>query len=508
MSKQIKQYLEYILILLLFAVPLSQLYVADLHFPYVTGRNLLFRLIVEMSAIIFCISRPVGNPFIGTLSIAGITLLLSVMASNLLGVDPYKSMWSSMERMQGFVSLIHYIAYFLILSRVVCRHKKRWISYLGMMSLISFIVAVCGIYGGDHNGYRYGTYLFVNKSYLAAYLLFGIFFTVLLSRQLKHGYLLIAVLLVQVYALYLTQNRGALLALAMSSCVGITFYWFRRRVAVSIILIAAFFGIYKAIDAPGFINNERFHAWKIALAGAVDRPLMGWGQENFDVVYDKYHKKIYETDDWWDNTHNIIVTVLIETGLVGLTFFLVFCFIVYRKIYRCDQFNNWDKAIWRMIAMAFFIKAMFFFETITTSIGLATLMAYLWSLNNVEPLGPQAPAKAMIIIMSCFFMYYTVNEGRAYSKFIYLMSGHRTMRYKIDGFKEYFLNPPKNVDYTRQFFLGFVHGASTVENISMNYKEELYSMALKEIESAIIAHPGQKKLRQARADFLRLVDLD
>ena len=142
MSKQIKQYLEYILVFLLFTVPLSQIYVASLHFPYVTGRNLLFRLIVEICVIIFCFSKPISKPLTNLLSLAGAGLLLSVMVSNLLGADIHRSMWSSMERMQGFVSLIHYIAYFLILSRVVCRHEKRWTAYLGMMSLVSFVVAV------------------------------------------------------------------------------------------------------------------------------------------------------------------------------------------------------------------------------------------------------------------------------------------------------------------------------------------------------------------------------
>lgn len=491
---------------------MSQIYISSLHFPYTTGRNLLFRLIVCLCCILFCLIRPIKKPVSSLLPIAGVALLISVGLSDLFGADPYKSMWSSMERMQGFVSIIHYVAYFLILSATVCAYKKRWAAYLGVLASVSLFVAMCGIYDVVISGEQYFSAFFGNKSYAASYLLFGLFFTLFLAKKTPRlKYLCAASILVHMYAIYLTGNRGTMIAVCVSTYLGLSIYWLRRRIAIAFILAGMAGGLYFAATTPNFIKNERVHIWKVALRGVAERPLLGWGQENFDVLYDK-HSKISRIDPpgmlWWDSAHNIFITALVGTGLMGLVFFLIFCFIAGEEIYTSNELDRRDKIVWMMVAVAFFVKAMFVFEILSTSVGLCVFMAHIWSLNSSSPLKLQFPVRIVAVMLSVIFLYYAANEARAYSRFAYLISCQETMRYKIDGFKNYFANPPMNVDYTRQFFLAYTQAVSTVNAIPKEYKKELYGMALNEIELAIKSHPGQRKLKQIRADFIKLVKLD
>jgi hypothetical protein len=50
----------------------------------------------------------------------------------------------------------------------------------------------------------------------------------------------------------------------------------------------------------------------MALKGIAERPVLGWGQENFNYVFNKYYNpQMFGQEEWFDRTHNVVLDWLI-----------------------------------------------------------------------------------------------------------------------------------------------------------------------------------------------------
>ena len=118
----------------LFVIPFIALHVADsglfdvlswfgggqLFFPFISGKNLLFRILVEIAFAGWAIlaikdaAYRVNVKKTPLLLTYGIFIIILFVA-DIFGVDREKSMWSNFERMEGFVGHIHLFVYFFLL---------------------------------------------------------------------------------------------------------------------------------------------------------------------------------------------------------------------------------------------------------------------------------------------------------------------------------------------------------------------------------------------------------
>ncbi len=81
---------------------------------------------------------------------------------------------------------------------------------------------------------------------------------------------------------------------------------------------------------PSFADpttSTRFWVWGEAWQGFLERPVLGWGPENFTAVFDKYfNPKFYVpgqgTETWFDRAHSVFFDYLAETGALGLLSYL------------------------------------------------------------------------------------------------------------------------------------------------------------------------------------------
>ncbi|MDH4029123.1 MAG: hypothetical protein OEU95_09860, partial [Nitrospirota bacterium] len=91
-----------------FLVPVLPLYVsASMVFPYITGKNFAFRILVEFAAALWL-------PFIlmhreyrlrnSAITLSVLTFTFIVGLADILGVSPYNSFWSNYERMEGYIT--------------------------------------------------------------------------------------------------------------------------------------------------------------------------------------------------------------------------------------------------------------------------------------------------------------------------------------------------------------------------------------------------------------------
>jgi O-antigen ligase len=342
-------------------------------FPYVTGKSLVFRLLVEALVgfyLLLILREPKYLPRASRLAWIAFAFVAWGGISVFTSVDPAKSFWSNTERMDGYLTLLHLFAYFLIVGSVISV-EEGWKEFFQISLIASTLMALCEIreviaihlIAGRTNlrmGATFGT-----PTYLSVYLLFGVFIGFLLiamdyrTRLARWAYSF--AILVQLVGLYYTQTRGALLGLVGGVITAAGFIGWHsrapelqhisrasRRVSIVLaLLIAAFVAAPRlvtelssgALSRIASISLEdgstklRLHNWEIAWQGFLERPVFGWGQENFNAVVKKFDNGTTKSDAdaGFDRAHNQFLDWLIAGGLP--------MFLLYASLFAAAAWN-------------------------------------------------------------------------------------------------------------------------------------------------------------------------
>jgi len=105
----------------IFIIPFIPLIVSNsLFFPFITGKNFTFRIVVEIifaAWVILAVTdktyRPKKSPILYALG----AFIALIALSDAFGINPFKSFWSNYERMEGWVALAHFFAYLYLLTK-------------------------------------------------------------------------------------------------------------------------------------------------------------------------------------------------------------------------------------------------------------------------------------------------------------------------------------------------------------------------------------------------------
>ncbi len=341
----------------LYIVPFLTLYVAnDYFFPFITGKNFWFRIIVELTfvswGLLMLLDAKYRPKFSYLLTTSGIFLIVILLA-NAFGQHPQTSFWSNFERMDGYVTLIHVFMYSLVLGSVLTT-KQQWQAYLHTTLVAAFFTAMYGLaqYTDliETPSARIESFL-GNAAYMAIYMYFHIFVAFWLFAENKNKTLRIVygiLVALFIYTLLGTGTRGTALGflaggtamVAYIALFGAKYPEFRKVAAgVFAFLIVAVSALYIYRDSEFVQGNGslsrianinlvedlkvRGTIWGMAWEGVQDRPLLGWGQGNFNYVFnEKYDPFLYDQEQWFDRAHNIVMDWLIAGGFLGLIAYL------------------------------------------------------------------------------------------------------------------------------------------------------------------------------------------
>lgn len=431
---------------MIFLVPLIPLFVTTSSiFPYITGKNFAFRILVEFAAVLWLglIStnkeyRPGGSPV--TLSILFFTCVVGF--ADLLGVSSYNSFWSNYERMEGYVTILHLALYYVIIKSVL-RTKKEWKIFFNIFVIAGTCVSVyalslpvvppnSSLFSVIYSSRLYGTV--GNPPFLASYLLLTVFFGAILIFHMQRHYLkfvYLVLIAINLIAIYFTASRGAILAAAIGTIMLIMFHILAksispdkkraRQVVISVIalliLISAALVSFKNAElvkhnrtlsrfATMFSDDSvqnRFMAWKYAWEGVKERPVLGWGQENFIGVYTVNPIPFIHEQIWFDRAHNIVIDWLVNAGFLGLLSYLAIfgtAFFVLRASLRKKSVSKNESMMIMTALTAYFIQNLFTFDTINSYILFFTLLAYIDNIDSTNvatnPNKSVDPEKAII----------------------------------------------------------------------------------------------------------------
>ncbi|MFA5318534.1 MAG: O-antigen ligase family protein [Patescibacteria group bacterium] len=412
---------------LFFLALLSPLVVDQrLFFPYVTTSALYFQLITEVLFflwVIFILLYPKQRPKFSLLAKIFSLYILTLILATIFSVNQYLSFWGDTERMMGLFSILHFFALFLV-GISLFRNKKELKLLLTVFVGISSFLCIYGIlqWFGLTNikpGVNRIMATVGNSGVFAGYLIFGLFFSSYLAMSSSEKNWKIAYyagVLLHLIAIFLTGTRGAYLGAAAGIFICLAVLLknlklnkkLRRGAIISVVLIAVLYGLLfinkdnewiksKGFDrATQFSLQEstaitRFMSWKWGLEGFKEKPILGYGLNQFAVPYNKYLEPDYYNyapgDNYFDRAHNIIIELLSTTGLVGSAAYLLLLIAIFYSIikyYRTEKDRVYLGAMGGLI-IAYFIQNLFIFDMLPQILG---LMVFLIFINN----SPQAEA--------------------------------------------------------------------------------------------------------------------
>ncbi len=419
---QIERTLRMVVLGCVFALPLIVFIVSPetLFFPFITGKNIAFRVLVEIMTgayLALAVIHPSYRPRRSPLLTAYALLVLIAALADAFGVNPAKSFWSNFERMDGWITLVHLFAY-LAVTATVLNAEKMWRRFLqwnlGVSALVSLyafmqLFGIATLTAGFSSAQRLDATL-GNPIYLAVYMLFNIGIAALLWRQeaRAHGrtptmYAYATVLSIDVLVLLLTGTRGAMIGLIGGLFIGsLLLIWGDvapkvRRLLIGVVVgIIVLGGLFYAIREQSWVKNvpvlnrlatislndgttkARFYNWNMAWQGVKERPILGWGQENYAIVFDKYYDpRMYAQEQWFDRVHNIIFDWLVAAGFLGLLSYLSLFGSALYLIWRRAEFDAVERAILTGTLLAYFIHNLFVFDNIMSYLLFTTLLAYV-----------------------------------------------------------------------------------------------------------------------------------
>ncbi|MDO8514672.1 MAG: O-antigen ligase family protein [bacterium] len=431
---------------------------ASLFFPYITGKNFAFRIIVEIIGgawLTLALLYPQYRPRRSWIFAAFALFVLVIGVADAFGVYPFKSFWSNYERMDGWVTLAHllvylYVAASMMTTEVLWRRLFQTSLALSACLAVYGFLQVAGISALGAGGAAGLTAridaTFGNPIYLAVYMLFHIFIAVWLWSQMweerGHGKrlplsLLYALVIgLDVVALFFTGTRGTMIGLVGGTLLSaFLLVLFARpasgvartspvawRIAVGyvvfiVVVAGSFWAVRDAawVERVGFLNRlatistsdnpvkARFINWSIAWQGVKERPILGWGQENYAIVFDKYYDpRMYAQEQWFDRVHNIIFDWLVAGGFLGLLSYLSIFAAALFALWRPSgergsteasapnvkgRFSLFERALFTGLLAGYFFHNFFVFDNITSYILFASVLAYIaWRTSSEAPL--------------------------------------------------------------------------------------------------------------------------
>ncbi|MBP9732052.1 MAG: O-antigen ligase family protein [Candidatus Magasanikbacteria bacterium] len=379
MPHRIRRLLPY-LISATFIMPLILL--NNYIFPFIVPKIVFFRSLVLIIAgcysLLLISNFSKYRPRFSFLTTSILLFWLSFAISTFTGVDWYRSFWDNHERMLGLFTITHYTILYLVASSVL-ESDREWNTVFRSVLILGSLVMLIGVWQKFVNpqallnsgSWRVSATL-GNSIYYSGYGLFLMFLGVLqyFREQSKNWkYTALGVGLLGFFGIFFGGTRGAILGM-LAGFITLTFCYVvlerqksKTRTLVTylavagVLLLSLLFAFRQTTFVSGIpglggllntsfslnsTENTRPMAWKTAVDAWKEKPLFGWGPNNFYYAFNEHYNpqflKFGWNETWFDNAHSVIFNTLTVQGIVGIsTYLLIYvaaCILIYVGVRR------------------------------------------------------------------------------------------------------------------------------------------------------------------------------
>jgi len=450
--------------------------------PPAWGKAIIFRLII--SSLLFLIIwqliskktkinfKDLSNrknkifwPFWLFVALWGIFLLATIFS-----LDPYYSFWESPYRAGGFLNFSFYII-FVILAFLILQ-KKDWQKIWNFSILIGVLVSIIAVFQ-QFNIFSKTIIPYAGRppstmggpTFLALYLILLFFITLsFLSKEkaAKKRLFYFFALLLFLYVILITGSRASYFGLFIGFFYFI-FAWqknffplkrkkmlFVLKILFGILLISSICGIYYLNTKPELPNylrkskifqeissrlsidlafaEPRFSAWLISLEAIKEKPVLGYGPENFSIAFDKHYDPSLplitkDWGSWYDRAHNFLFDISVTAGIPALIIFISLVGVLFWRLQKVKEKEPENSLICHGVQAAFFgyLATNFFgFDTFSTYLIFFLLIAYSLFLiqknNNLLVSRDQVSANPLwrsgaVFVLFCILVAFTWFAG-------------------------------------------------------------------------------------------------
>ncbi len=261
---------------------------------------------------------------------------------------------------------------------------------LPMLSNKIFLAVFIAIHLAAGLAYWYKNKYQATRLFLAIILLFESF--ILFSTQTRGSILGLYVGLVILAVLNLIFNRSYNKALKNKLSVLLSLIVLFIMVASPVIiylnrnssLVLNQPTLYRltTISITDITTQSRLTTWRASFNGLMDRPVFGWGVENYKDAFNKYFPtEIYRdrgSQLWFDRAHNVVMDVAVTSGFLGLAvYLLIYLVVLWQVIKTYRKTRDFSYLIILITVLAYFIQNMFVFDTLNSEIMIFLILGFI-----------------------------------------------------------------------------------------------------------------------------------
>lgn len=546
-------------LLALFAIPFLPLYVSnELFFPFITGKNFAFRILVEIAFVAYGFLALVDKryrPKYSHMLAAFGGLVTWTAVANTFGVLPAKAFWSNFERMDGWVTLIHLFLFFIVAGAVLSVERlwRRWWLFFVSVAAVVCLYGLVQLSGGAeiHQGGVRLTGTLGNAIYLAVYLMFAIFMACWLAVRSKGWlrWLLIGFIALAFVIMFFTGSRGPLVGLIAGTLSGAGIWLFLARKewgkgaaatgikialgsVAALVLAGGLLFAFKDSDtvtenpflsraASLFsVGNElevREKLWGIAFKGIVDDPITGWGQEGFNHVFNKYYDpSLYDQEAWFDRAHNMYIDWFVAGGVPAGLLFVALLGFGFIALMRLPGASRAERVFLASAFIAYAIQALVVFDNLFSYVPLMMLLAvaHVQSGKDIKVLenAPEVGADSRIgytvagigvVLVAATIWTVNMPGMQAANHLVYAVSPSQGAPTSLNRFEEALAANSFASQEIREQLSAFASALSENETVPEQIRKEFLVRAMDEMEKEVIGSPNDARLRVQYASLMK-----
>ena len=453
-------------------------------FPFIVPKIIFFRTVSILMLLGFSLlliqqwKKYRIRPTAITITIS--LFFLSFFLSTFIGIDWYRIFWDNHERMLGLFTLLHYFIYYLVISSVV-REWKDWRMLLRSFLVIGSIAMLIGFIQRFINpdfllnrGAARVSATLGNAIYFSGYGLFLFVLGIFLATKetvSSWKWTSIALGVLGLLGVFMGGTRGTLLGLLFGVFATCCIYAFAFRknktvrhasvgILALVIILSAFLFSFRETSfvtnlpavgrlvntsISGGTANTRIMAWEIAIDSWKEKPLFGWGPNNYYYAFNKHYRPEFLRfglqETWFDNAHSSLFNTLAVQGIIGILLYIGIFFVPFLiliRAYRRDRIGIHLFAIGVGFLIAHFIHNATVFENPTSYLYFFFFLAFVNQQMQLpqEDNGEEKPlSKVAVAVVGLIFLsvIYLTNVNVATANTNTLRSIQAMYRAEIDN---------------------------------------------------------------------------
>lgn len=346
-------------------------------------------------------------------------LIIATATSLISSADVSESVWSTPWRGTGLLLWWLWFMWY-VGARVMQWNDREWrgiylshgVALVGTALIVALQVVnpeFIKLSNGDRPSGLLGNSVFLGL-YAAPYV-FLPWLVIPKEKMWRYGAALIS--LCAIGMILVTQARASLLASIIGGGVGVSaLFWFTRRDAAmarvrriaTILVVCGVLG-FVALATYGQVSNSdrikrltfnvnylatlksRFVNWGVAMQAVRERPLRGWGFEQYRTAVEKHYSpelaKYSFMETRIDKPHNVYLEWLVMTGIFGFVVYVALCVVLLWYGWRLQQ--PVAAAVWLAAISTILVQEFFAFFTLQTMVMLAFLLLLMERRGGMVP---------------------------------------------------------------------------------------------------------------------------